>query len=390
MNTTIETTADGLYYLESKIQKMILKGNKLGFPISYNVVSERMVCPPEGRAYKMFTIEVSGQEPVINGYEFVVAIEHTENGNILRGSREEVSQYQKLQQRCDHCGHHRNRIYTYVLRNVETGEDIVVGKSCLKDFIGHGDPVALAEMVAGFFELLYDVEEGDYEEGSPRHMEYIDVATFLLYSSVSDRLHGFRPSSTWDGPTSKMILTHHFYPVKKEDVLEEDATEADYEAMAGCLGWLETVRYCDDYVSDYMNNILVMVAGEWLEPKNFGFMASVLNSYRRAVENSVAIVDGGEKVPSEWVGVEKRRGTFSVKFIKTFGFETQYGWMNINIFADEDGNALVWKTGTWDGNYDWDFGDNFVECQAFVKKHDLYNGEKQTLINRVKFAKENK
>lgn len=72
-----------------------------------------------------------------------------------------------------------------------------------------------------------------------------------------------------------------------------------------------------------------------------------------------------------------------------------YGWETVYIykFADEDGNMLVWKTtsslGYWDENDDWNVvapGES-IKLRGTVKQHSVYNGVKQTVLNRciVKF-----
>lgn len=101
---------------------------------------------------------------------------------------------------------------------------------------------------------------------------------------------------------------------------------------------------------------------------------------------------------SEFVGEIKSRIERVVTFIGESSYERKaytYGWETVYIykFADEDGNMLVWKTtsslGYWDKNNDWnvvDPGDS-IKLRGTVKQHSVYNGVKQTILNRctVKF-----
>lgn len=101
---------------------------------------------------------------------------------------------------------------------------------------------------------------------------------------------------------------------------------------------------------------------------------------------------------SEFVGEIKSRIERVVMFVGessyvreayTYDLETVY----IYKFADEDGNMLVWKTtsslGYRDENDDWNAihpGES-IKLRGTVKQHSVYNGVKQTVLNRciVKF-----
>lgn len=101
---------------------------------------------------------------------------------------------------------------------------------------------------------------------------------------------------------------------------------------------------------------------------------------------------------SEFVGEIKSRIERVVTFIGNSSYEREaytYGWETVYIykFADEDGNMLVWKTtsslGYWDETDNWKIvrpGES-IKLRGTVKQHSVYNGVKQTVLNRciVKF-----
>lgn len=101
---------------------------------------------------------------------------------------------------------------------------------------------------------------------------------------------------------------------------------------------------------------------------------------------------------SEFVGEIKSRIERVVTFIGESSYEREaytYGWETVYIykFANEDGNMLVWKTtsslGYCDENDDWNVvipGES-IKLRGTVKQHSIYNGIKQTVLNRciVKF-----
>lgn len=101
---------------------------------------------------------------------------------------------------------------------------------------------------------------------------------------------------------------------------------------------------------------------------------------------------------SEFVGEIKSRIERVVTFIGESSYEREaytYGWETVSIykFADEDGNMLVWKTTSpleyWDENDEWNVVDprESIKLRGTVKQHSIYNGIKQTVLNRciVKF-----
>lgn len=96
---------------------------------------------------------------------------------------------------------------------------------------------------------------------------------------------------------------------------------------------------------------------------------------------------------SEFVGEIKSRIERVVTFIGYSSYERKayvYGWDTVYIykFADEDDNMLVWKTtnslGYWDENDDWNVIDpgERIKLRGTVKQHNVYNGIKQTVLNR--------
>ena len=54
-------------------------------------------------------------------------------------------EYREATTFCQHCNSNRRRNRVFVLRNVESGDHIQVGSTCVRDFIGY-DPGKLAKM----------------------------------------------------------------------------------------------------------------------------------------------------------------------------------------------------------------------------------------------------
>ena len=97
----------------------------------------------------------------------------------------------------------------------------------------------------------------------------------------------------------------------------------------------------------------------------------------------------------EYVGNVSDKIQVEVTLEKEARYETQYGLMSLYKFKDVDGNILVWNTSTFlcrrnvvDG-CEYSVGiteGETVTIKATIKAHSEYNGEKQTVITRVKLV----
>jgi hypothetical protein len=117
--------------------------------------------------------------------------------------------------------------------------------------------------------------------------------------------------------------------------------------------------------------------------KRFGFLASLIPAYQRYLgfeaEKKKKLETQKE---SNFVGKEKQRMVFeNVECIFVKLLETYYGTSTMIKFIDDDGNNLVWFGSGCIEEYE--SGQKYT-IKATIKKHDTYNGVKQTIINRVK------
>lgn len=81
---------------------------------------------------------------------------------------------------------------------------------------------------------------------------------------------------------------------------------------------------------------------------------------------------------SEYIGEVGQRITKLVELISVFGYDTKFGWTNVYKMKDENGDIIVWKSGT-------ELPDKFEKgiVSATIKEHSEYRGEKQTVVTRL-------
>lgn len=94
-----------------------------------------------------------------------------------------------------------------------------------------------------------------------------------------------------------------------------------------------------------------------------------------------------DKIDGEYVGSVGERICADVTFVRRYTYERPSfrGWgtdtIGINIFKDDAGNCIVWKSTS--AFFPADNGSR-VKLKGTVKEHSEYKGEKQTLLQRCK------
>lgn len=147
--------------LEKKLTRIFNKCKAYGCDFHYQQTGEvfKELKDENGKTYnaRFVLVEAEGTA-VINDWEFIAEVDHTEKGNIITGVGVEVPErYYISKPVCEHCNSNRYRKNTYIVRNKTTGEFKQVGKSCLKDFT-HG---MSAEAVTQYMSLFDTLIEGE-------------------------------------------------------------------------------------------------------------------------------------------------------------------------------------------------------------------------------------
>jgi hypothetical protein len=108
---------------------------------------------------------------------------------------------------------------------------------------------------------------------------------------------------------------------------------------------------------------------------------SLTQGQLEAVESCFAVIDRIEaaRANSQHIGSVGDKVTLTITVERVFVLETQFGTNYITIACDEQGNAITYKGRTNIG----DKGDTNT-IKASVKDYTVYNGIKQTVIQRPK------
>jgi hypothetical protein len=412
--TTYEIPAENLARLADRLDTLIKKAIKLGCePPTYTIGAsyekevtrrsevnefrfdgeEALEFPTIQEFVTYRTVTVSGSAPKIEGWRFAATCDYAELPVIIRTLLTDVAipeRYRSCGAICEHCKLDRGRKECCILVH-EDGRMIQVGKSCLKDFLGHKSPERLAEMA----ELLRDLDDDCRAYGASNVLPDPGLTTVLMWtSSVISKL-GWCPKSKEDlddpnGRVATATIVNRYMGeyarcmAKRETFKHPLPTRGDFDRAVAAVEYAKALPGN----SDYEENVKAVAARLGVSSRNFGIAVSIMGSYDREMAKRA---ERDARKPSEFVGTVSRRvGCACVKktckcpAIKVFVTRVislpdyGYGVSYINIMRDPSGNALTWKTGTCLST-----GSEYT-LTGTVKEHDDSKYGKQTVLTRCK------
>jgi hypothetical protein len=342
-------------------------------------------------------------------YELVAKVEGTPNGNFVdtvpgvEFDDGDLLQFRTADSYCDHCKTARKRKHVFVVRDVNTGNLVQVGRSCLQDFLGINVTWALSRFTWLQEWVLGD--EDDMRGWSTPRVELFDLAEIIRVGVQSSRIFGWCSKGMAAIDESKTPTVADFWlliaRVRREKLgsrdlarlarLDEDQRDSDAEEAAKIIAW---VRGLDNPGNEYLHNLTVAMAEDTLADRwRIGLVISAVSAYARAHE---ADLNTQDKTPA-WVAQKEldaksthqgelkerlRDIPVTVRMVRCMG-QSDFNWEAINYlvkFQDADGNIFTWFTSTEnDLNY---AEDQEVTLTGTVKGHNDYNGVKETQLNR--------
>jgi hypothetical protein len=284
---------------------------------------------------------------------------------------------------CDHCGFDRNRKETFIVVD-KTGRILQVGRQCVGLLLGVAPERVLAQV-----DLVREVLEDEEWLGS-RQVRGMDLGFYLSHVAAMIRTAGWRSATATkqEGGASTAGLAEEnitLEELKKKgrygEQLWVDRTDSDRELAGKVVLWLEALGGRRD-LNDYQSNLVQIGKNGFVTPKSRGFAASAVAAYQKDVERVLrAVAEREGKVAGGYVGSVGERISFKATLVKSFGFDTEWGYSFIHKFVDEAGNTLTWRTAT---ALDQDAAYN---VRATVKAQEEYKGEKQTAVTRAIYGK---
>jgi len=386
--------------LNSEINRLNKRAAKIGTdPISIVTHEIKRITDPtydrdsspfiKAPMISIHVIEIVGSAPKIDGYTFIGTLDHhTVPGNVIVKSvpgASMPSHYHHADATCNHCNVNRYRLDTFVLR-ADSGETIQVGRQCLVDFLGH-DADAIAGQLTAINKLIGNLgdPDSDYHGGGPLEMDFdaINVLTNTIaiintfgWTSKAQASANDSARATADDVAFLMVPSldpkvtraqSDFNARLKRDI------DADTKLAQDAIAWVKEQSASNDYI----HNLQVLAQAELIPVRMFGFWCSLASSYIRHLDKQKAAENA---VPSSHVGVIKKRQEFIVNVNRVKAIDGYYGQTDIWNMTDDSGNIIVWFASA---DTKLKVGGKF-KVIATVKKHDEFNGVKQTNVNRLK------
>lgn len=358
-----------------------------------------------GKIEKWFDVEISGTTPHLKGWNFVATLEPIalDDGtwtNIVKelpGEQCPDWAYSKVGT-CDHCKHNRRRKETFVVRHVETNTYKIVGRQCLKDFLGlHYNPhhlAKLAQLILQVAETCKQAESYDWCR-TPCQESQWGLVTFLTWTeSVISKLGWLSKTAAFEkGDENKSTASRVLYlldpptfsaeamRVWRETVAEFEPSEEHAKRAEEAANWAKELQSNDNA---YLHNIRTIAQSDRVTWNLAGYAASIAIAYRKAMEKEI---ERQEKVKrsNEHVGEVGKRQEFTVTVERLSISYGIYGETGIHNMTDEHGNALVWFASA---SSEWLEEGRTYRIKATVKDHSEYRERKQTVINRVSIIEE--
>lgn len=386
--------------LEKKLIRIRNKCRVYGCTFHYRVTGEtfKELVDEHGIKYmaRFILVEAEGTARA-NGWEFAASVEHTENGNIFSGVQgiQIPERYYRAKPVCEHCNTDRYRKYTYIVRNMQTGEFKQVGKACLKDFTRG----LSAEEVAQYLSLFDMLTEGETPYPGVHMEHYILKEEYLAYVAETVRHFGYVNvnAAREKGNQTTASRAFDYYNADRghagsREYLEQLRREMEHvgfdrerpetmQQVADALAWIAA----EPEGNNYIHNLKTVCSLEYVPVKNIALLASLIAAYGRGRKRKAGQdEEHGKGIVSRHIGDIGGKTTIRVRAVRCMtSYETQYGTRRIYEITDTGGNIFVWKTGCLiEGKPDG------MLITGTVKGHNEFGGVKQTELIRCRVTAE--
>lgn len=307
-----------------------------------------------------------------DGYSVVAKLEHLENANIVYTiGDDQVSkpEWGTMKAKCEHCGGNHGQKVTFIVRN-ESGEEIQVGRTCLKDYCGI-DPQHIG-MLNQLHDIFIKMEPDCYDfsrcSGAAHAYNTMDV---LALAIRIQKLFGYISSSEVGSNKSKLasLIKDHEVPTVSE------LSEA--QEMAKVILSFDSQTEAYDYRLD---NVYALLKSGYCKFSHFGYMAYAPLAFERYQERAKkqAAYDAkmeAERSASNYIGEVGKRLVLDVSEIKLItSWLGDFGYTYLYKITDPSGNVMIWRASKKI--------ENTSKIKATIREHSEYNGVKQTVITR--------
>jgi hypothetical protein len=271
MNTITRTcdTALDAAIIEGKVRRLATRAAKKGIATDLTATTEvtEFINEVTGETDHTYTVTVSFSDLVrFTGGWVLTAVADgtaTDEPMIFTLDDDIVAPTDVDMKRCDHCGRRAARKKVLFVRN-DAGDDMQVGGSCAKDFLGH-DP--------WWTTLLFDAAEGDIDD-----VERSSATTKFLTGLVIEfainacRLGYVKANSEYGTPTKKILTAMLNGAFWHSDDFKSDRL-ALRDAPAATVTVQQVLDWMREQDGEFGANLRAIADSENIGRKAFGLVA---------------------------------------------------------------------------------------------------------------------
>lgn len=290
---------------------------------------------------------------------------------------------------CQHCNVDRQRNFTYVFSDNAAAKTVQVGSTCLEAYFGI-NPTAKLDWFGSFGSFCDEEYSGGYAK--PHYYTQDALATAMAltkrYGYVSRKMSDASEERSGHPLYTTANRVNDFYnPVYNgggwnaaDEIAKRLRQEIQNEAAAlqsdaaALIAW--GIEYFASQSTDYAHNMGIFLTQELTEPRNFGYLVSVI-ACKTNSENQTKV-----KVVSEnkFLGAIGDKIEVEVEVKKVIPMDGNYGTTYITILQEkQSGNNLVW----FSSGMVLEENDN-LRIKGTVKAHTVRDGKNQTVLTRCK------
>jgi len=368
----------------AKIAKINERCEKRGIPGGLSVEYTEIIVKEKNdldiEIEKVFyDVHIEGVAPKLEGWEFIAVIDFDQHAGLVTRPYPGATKVDRSKLRpewCDHCQTSRYRTTTMVVRNVETGEQIQVGSSCIKDFTGWtAMPYMLSSMSKDMEEMEGGFGGGGYDVTTLTVLG-IAWACVKTWGYVKSREAGSTVQRVRDVINPPKPSKGNGNYLAELAMVRELSGEMDERATA-LRNWIASDEFSGN--SEYVLNLKAIAAADRVSSSNYGLLCSAPQAWARFLEKSLIRKVETAKDTSEFVGEIGERWAIPVTVESERFIETAYGCSTLYKMRDEKGNLYSWFA----SNGNLEVGDK-VTISAGIKGHKEYKGVNETQVTRVK------
>lgn len=410
--TTITIRADYLEAAREKLGKLAKKAAGYGQVVTFTFGEPRGEKRSTVNAWGerieytewYVDVDVTGDAPRIGNHTLLARLTREAGGVIVDrvpGTDDSVGELGRAWAgTCDHCGHDRQRNHGFVVE--ENGVQKIVGRTCLRDYLGVDTP----EKALWVFTFVRELDKSGGDDdwgmlGGGRDW-YTITRELLAATSAAIDLWGWRPVSAGDRSDATIARVETLWAdtrywdardirhIWKRDLQAalRDNTEKHYKRADEVIAWGETIV---PGKSDYLHNLKLLLAQADVTMKRQSYVASAVAAFERDQGRKLEAERRAKaevKLNSNHVGAVGERITVEavVEHIRALPAD-QWGDMSVYTFRAANGDKLSWLTASYGANVEGIGREDRVKLVGTVKSHAEYKGVKETRLSRCKIEK---